>query len=69
MSNGLELRTLQQMLDVWKQGKLLKSTDLELIESYSWFSLFKEANFNLIAYFNGLIDLKKLKQNYKYIKY
>ena len=60
-------KTLQQMLDVWKQGKLLKSTDLELIGSYSWFSLFKEANFNLIAYFNNLIDLKKLKENYEYI--
>jgi len=40
---------------------------MESIGGTNLFSLFKEDNFNLIAYFNGLINLKKLKQSYHFV--
>jgi flavin-dependent dehydrogenase len=56
--------TLKQYLEIWKSGHLIKGTDMEVIGPYNLFSLFKEDNFNMIAYFNGLINISKLKQNY-----
>jgi tryptophan halogenase len=58
---------LNQYLKIWKEGKLLKRTDIEFNGNDNIYSLFKEDNFNLIAYFNGLINTKKLKQEYSMI--
>lgn len=59
--------TLNEYLNIWKSGRLLKITDMESIGGINLFSLFKEDNFNLIAYFNGLINIKKLKQSYHFV--
>ena len=55
---------LKYYIDIWNNGKLLKQTDLEYTGKDNVYCLFKEDNFNLIAYFNGLINTKKLKQEY-----
>ena len=58
---------LKQYMHIWKSGRLLKSTDMESIGHYNLFTLFKEDNFNLIAYFNGLIDTKLLRNSYNIV--
>jgi len=59
--------TLKQYMHIWKSGRLLKSTDMEAVGHYNLFTLFKEDNFNLIAYFNGLIDTKLLRNSYNIV--
>jgi tryptophan 6-halogenase len=58
---------LKEYLLIWKSGRLLKATDMENVGDYGLFNLFKEDNFNLIAYFNGLINTKLLKKTYNLI--